>query len=185
MTRMDRIDESRPFKPVNIAVLTISDTRTLADDKSGDTLAERVKAAGHALVGRDIVTDDVEKIRARVRPWIDDPAVEVVITTGGTGVTGRDVTPEALKGLFEKEIEGFGETFRWISFQKIGTSTMQSRAVAGVANGTYIFGLPGSPGACRDGWDEILKYQLDIRYRPCNFAELLPRLNEGKPPRSG
>ena len=153
MTRMDRIDESRPFKPVNIALLTVSDTRTLADDKSGD--------------------------------WIRNPTVEVVITTGGTGVTGRDVTPEALKGLFEKEIEGFGETFRWISFQKIGTSTMQSRAVAGVADGTYIFGLPGSPGACRDGWDDILKYQLDIRYRPCNFAELLPRLIEGKPPRSG
>ena len=185
MARMDRIDESRPFKPVNIAVLTVSDTRTLADDKSGDTLVERIKGAGHVLADRAIVTDDIEAIRARVRVWIDAPAVEVVITTGGTGVTGRDVTPEALKGLFEKDIEGFGETFRWISFQKIGTSTMQSRAVAGVANGTYIFGLPGSPGACRDGWDEILKYQLDIRYRPCNFAELLPRLNEGKPPRSG
>jgi molybdenum cofactor biosynthesis protein B len=185
MTRMDRIDESRPFRPVNIAVLTISDTRTPADDKSGDTLVERLTAAGHTLAGRDIVTDDVEKIRARVQAWIDDPAVEVVITTGGTGVTGRDVTPEALKGLFEKEIEGFGEVFRWISFQKIGTSTMQSRAIAGVVNATYIFGLPGSPGACRDGWDEILKYQLDIRYRPCNFAELMPRLNEGKPPRSG
>jgi molybdenum cofactor biosynthesis protein B len=185
MTRMDRIDESRPFKPVNIAVLTISDTRTPADDRSGDTLVERITAAGHNLVARDIVTDDVEKIRARVKSWIDDPAVEVVITTGGTGVTGRDVTPEALKGLFEKEIEGFGETFRWISFQKIGTSTMQSRALGGVAGGTYVFGLPGSPGACRDGWDEILKYQLDIRYRPCNFAELMPRLNEGKTPRSG
>jgi molybdenum cofactor biosynthesis protein B len=185
MTRMDRIDESRPFKPVNIAVLTISDTRTLADDKSGDTLAERIKGAGHHLVARDIVTDDVDKIRARVRAWIDDAAVDVVITTGGTGVTGRDVTPEALKALFEKEIEGFGEVFRFLSFQKIGTATMQSRAVAGVANGTYIFGLPGSPGACRDGWDDILKYQLDIRYRPCNFAELMPRLNEGKPPRSG
>ncbi len=185
MTRMDRIDASRPFKPVNIAVLTISDTRTLADDKSGDTLAERVKGAGHHLADRAIVTDDVDQIRRRVTSWIEDPAIDVVITTGGTGVTGRDVTPEALKGLFEKEIEGFGETFRWISFQKIGTSTMQSRAVAGVAGGTYIFGLPGSPGACRDGWDEILKYQLDIRYRPCNFAELLPRLNEGKTPRSG
>jgi len=185
MARMDRIDESRPFKPVNIAVLTISDTRTLADDKSGDTLVERIKGAGHVLADRAIVTDDIAAIRGRVQAWIDDPAVEVVITTGGTGVTGRDVTPEALKGLFEKDIEGFGETFRWISFQKIGTSTMQSRAVGGVANGTYIFGLPGSPGACRDGWDEILRYQLDIRYRPCNFAELLPRLNEGKPPRSG
>ncbi|HEX2889514.1 molybdenum cofactor biosynthesis protein B [Vineibacter terrae] len=182
---MDRIDESRLFKPVNIAVLTVSDTRTLADDKSGATLVERITGAGHHLADRAIVTDDIEHIRRRVTAWIQDPAIEVVITTGGTGVTGRDVTPEALKGLFEKEIEGFGETFRWISFQKIGTSTMQSRAVAGVAGGTYIFGLPGSPGACRDGWDDILKYQLDIRYRPCNFAELLPRLNEGKPPRSG
>jgi molybdenum cofactor biosynthesis protein B len=185
MTRMDRIDESRPFKPVNIAVLTVSDTRTLADDRSGDTLVERLKAAGHRLAGRAIVTDDAEKIQAQVLQWVDDPAIEVVITTGGTGVTGRDVTPEALKPLFEKEIEGFGETFRWISFQKIGTSTMQSRAIAGVRGGTYIFALPGSPGACRDGWDEILRFQLDIRYRPCNFAELMPRLNEGKAPRSG
>jgi molybdenum cofactor biosynthesis protein B len=178
MTRMDRIDESRPFKPVNIAVLTISDTRTQADDRSGDTLVERLKAAGHHLADRAIVTDDVERIQRQVMAWVGNPAIEVVITTGGTGVTGRDVTPEALKALFEKEIEGFGETFRWISFQKIGTSTMQSRAVAGVTGGTYIFALPGSPGACRDGWDEILLAQLDIRHRPCNFAELLPRLRE-------
>src|SRR5499427_8416425 len=182
---MNKIDESKAFKPVNIAVLTVSDTRTLDTDTSGATLVERIKRDGHVLVDRAIVTDDVGRIRAQVKKWIDDPKVEAVISTGGTGVTGRDVTPEALEGLFEKKIEGFGETFRWISFQKIGTSTMQSRATAGVAGGTYIFGLPGSPGACRDGWDEILKYQLDIRYRPCNFAELLPRLNEGKPPRSG
>jgi molybdenum cofactor biosynthesis protein B len=152
---MNKIDETKAFKPVNIAVLTVSDTRTLETDKSGDTLVERVKRDGH------------------------------VLTTGGTGVTGRDVTPEALEGLFEKKIEGFGETFRWISFQKIGTSTMQSRATAGVANGTYIFALPGSTGACKDGWDDILRQQLDIRFRPCNFAELMPRLNEGKTPRSG
>ncbi len=182
---MSKIDETRPFKPVNIAVLTVSDTRTLETDKSGDTLVERLTGAGHVLADRAIVTDDVEKIRAQVGKWIADPAVEVVITTGGTGVTGRDVTPEALEALFEKRIDGFGEVFRWISFQKIGTSTMQSRAVAGVANGTYIFALPGSTGACRDGWDEILRHQLDIRFRPCNFAELMPRLNEGKMPRSG
>ncbi len=182
---MSKIDETRPFKPVNIAVLTVSDTRTLETDKSGDTLVERLKRDGHTLVDRAIVTDDVDKIRAKVKKWIADPRVEVVITTGGTGVTGRDVTPEALEALFEKKIDGFGETFRWISFQKIGTSTMQSRATAGVANGTYIFALPGSTGACKDGWDDILRYQLDIRFRPCNFAELMPRLNEGKMPRSG
>ncbi len=182
---MNKIDETKPFKPVNIAVLTVSDTRTFETDKSGDTLVERIKRDGHHLVDRAIVTDDIDKIRARVKKWIDDPKVEVVITTGGTGVTGRDVTPEALEALFEKKIEGFGETFRWISFQKIGTSTMQSRATAGVADGTYIFALPGSTGACKDGWDDILRYQLDIRFRPCNFAELMPRLNEGKIPRSG
>ena len=182
---MNRIDETKAFRPVNIAVLTVSDTRTFETDKSGDTLVERIKRDGHVLVYRAIVTDDVDKIRAQVKKWIADPKVEVVITTGGTGVTGRDVTPEALEGLFEKKIEGFGETFRWISFQKIGTSTMQSRATAGVANGTYVFALPGSTGACKDGWDDILRYQLDIRFRPCNFAELMPRLNEGKTPRSG
>ena len=182
---MNRIDESKPFKPVHIAVLTVSDTRTLDTDKSGDTLVERLQGAGHVLADRAIVTDDVGLIRDRVGKWIADPQVEVVITTGGTGVTGRDVTPEALEALFEKRIDGFGEVFRWISFQKIGTSTMQSRATAGVANGTYIFALPGSTGACRDGWDDILRHQLDIRFRPCNFAELMPRLNEGKMPRSG
>jgi molybdenum cofactor biosynthesis protein B len=182
---MNKIDETKAFKPVNIAVLTVSDTRTRETDKSGDTLAERIVRDGHVLVDRAIVTDDVGLIRGQVKKWIDDPKVEVVITTGGTGVTGRDVTPEALEGLFEKKIEGFGEVFRWISFRKIGTSTMQSRATAGVANGTYIFALPGSTGACRDGWDEILCHQLDIRFQPCNFAELMPRLNEGKMPRSG
>jgi molybdenum cofactor biosynthesis protein B len=182
---MNRIDETKPFKPVNIAVLTVSDTRTLETDKSGDTLVERLTGAGHVLAARAIVTDDISLIRAQVKKWIDDPGIEAVITTGGTGVTGRDVTPEALEALFEKRIDGFGEVFRWISFQNIGTSTMQSRAIAGVANATYIFALPGSTGACRDGWDEILRNQLDIRFRPCNFAELMPRLNEGKMPRSG
>src|SRR5437879_11960610 len=182
---MNKIDETEACKPVSIAVLAGSDTRTLETDKSGDTLAERVKRDGHVLVDRAIVTDDVARIRAQVKKWIDDPRIEAVITTGGTGVTGRDVTPEALEGLFEKKIEGFGETFRWISFQKIGTSTMQSRATAGAANVTYIFALPASTGACRDGWDDILRQQLDIRFRPCNFAELMPRLNEGKMPRSG
>ena len=182
---MNKIDETKPFKAVHIAVLTVSDTRTLETDKSGDTLVERIARDGHVLAGRAIVTDDVDKIRDQVRKWIDDPKVEVVISTGGTGVTGRDVTPEALEALFEKKIDGFGETFRWISFQKIGTSTMQSRATAGVANGTYIFALPGSTGACKDAWDDILRQQLDIRFRPCNFAELMPRLNEGKIPRSG
>jgi molybdenum cofactor biosynthesis protein B len=182
---MAGIDPSRAFFPLSIAVLTISDTRTPADDKSGDTLVERLRAAGHHLVDRAIVTDDVERIRQQVMKWVANPAIEVVITTGGTGVTGRDVTPEALEALFEKRIEGFGEVFRWISFQKIGTSTMQSRAIAGVANATYIFALPGSTGACKDGWDDILRQQLDIRFRPCNFAELMPRLNEGKMPRSG
>jgi molybdenum cofactor biosynthesis protein B len=185
MQDMNRIDDSRSFKPVNIAVLTVSDTRTLDTDKSGDTLVERIARDGHVLVDRAIVTDDVDKIRAQVRKWIADPSVEAVITTGGTGVTGRDVTPEALEALFDKHIAGFGEVFRWLSFQKIGTSTMQSRATAGVADGTYIFALPGSTGACRDAWDDILRHQLDIRFRPCNFAELMPRLNEGKPPRSG
>ena len=179
------IDQNRPFKPVQIAILTVSDTRTAADDKSGDTLVERLKEAGHILAGRALVTDDAAKIVAQLRAWIADPKIEVVISTGGTGVTGRDVTTEAFESVFEKKIDGFGELFRWISFQKIGTSTIQSRATAGVAGGTYLFALPGSPGACRDGWDEILKHQLDIRFRPCNFAELLPRLNEGKAPRNG
>ncbi len=179
------IDESRPFKPVNIAVLTVSDTRGEADDRSGPVLVERLQQAGHRLAGRAIVRDEIDAIVAQLRAWIDDPNVEVVISTGGTGVTGRDVTPEAFERVYEKRIDGFGEVFRFVSFQKIGTSTIQSRATAGVAGGTYLFALPGSPGACRDGWDEILKFQLDIRFRPCNFAELLPRLNEGKTPRSG
>jgi len=177
-----RIDESMPFRPLNIAVLTISDTRTLADDRSGAVLEERIRAAGHRLVRRDVCRDDLEAIVARLRAWIDDPEVEVVITTGGTGVTGRDVTPEALAQVVEKRIPGFGELFRWLSYARIGTSTIQSRADAGVARGTYIFCLPGSPGACRDAWDEILVQQLDVRFRPCNFAELLPRLREHEDP---
>jgi len=168
------------FLPVNIAVLTISDTRTKADDTSGDTLAERIRAAGHKLIKRDIVTDDKPAIEAKLKAWIADPAIDVVITTGGTGVTGRDVTPEALAAVSEKEIPGFGELFRMLSYQKIKTSTIQSRACAGVANGTYLFALPGSPGACKDAWDDILVHQLDVRYRPCNFVEMMPRLTEHK-----
>ena len=168
------------FLPVNIAVLTISDTRTKADDTSGDTLAERIRVAGHKLVKRDIVTDDKPAIEAKLKAWIADPAIDVVITTGGTGVTGRDVTPEALAAVSEKEIPGFGELFRMLSYQKIKTSTIQSRACAGVANGTYLFALPGSPGACKDAWDDILVHQLDVRYRPCNFVEMMPRLTEHK-----
>lgn len=166
------------FRPVHIAVLTVSDSRTLANDKSGDTLVERIAEAGHELAARKIVRDDRAVIADQFRTWAHDENIEVVISTGGTGVTGRDVTPEALFDVAEKRIDGFGELFRWISFQKIGTSTVQSRADAGVLHGTYIFLLPGSPGACRDGWDDILKDQLDIRHKPCNFAELLPRLRE-------
>ncbi len=177
-----RIDESIPFRPLRIALLTVSDSRSLADDRSGDLLAERIRAAGHQLVAREICRDDLAAIEARLRAWVEDPGVEVVITTGGTGVTGRDVTPEALARVVEKRIPGFGELFRWLSYAKIGTSTIQSRADAGVAKGTYIFCLPGSPGACRDAWDEILVQQLDIRYRPCNFAELMPRLREHEEP---
>ena len=175
---MSRIDESKPFLPVNIAVLTVSDTRTLEDDKSGRVLSEHVTGAGHNLAGRAIVTDDVPAIVAQVREWIADPGIDVVISTGGTGVTGRDVTPEAFQSIYEKEIAGFGELFRMLSYEKIGTSTIQSRATAGVAGGTYLFALPGSTGACRDAWDEILHHQLDIRFRPCNFVELMPRLLE-------
>jgi len=175
---MSRVDESRPFIPVRIAVLTVSDTRELADDRSGATLAERVQEAGHHLADRAIVRDEVDEIRARVRGWIDSPEIDVVITTGGTGFTGRDVTPEAVEPLFEKRMEGFSEVFHRISYDKIGTSTIQSRATGGVANATYIFVLPGSPGACRDAWDGILKPQLDYRHRPCNFVEILPRLDE-------
>jgi molybdenum cofactor biosynthesis protein B len=180
---MPGVDQGRAFRPLNIAILTVSDTRTEADDRSGDVLAERLTAAGHHLAGRAIVPDDAERIAARLRAWIDDPGVDVVISTGGTGVTGRDVTPEAFERVYEKRIEGFGELFRMISYQKVGTSALQSRATAGVARGTYLFALPGSPGACRDGWDEILVHQLDIRHRPCNFAELIPRLREHEAPR--
>jgi molybdopterin adenylyltransferase len=175
---MSRIDGTRPFIPVGIAVLTVSDTRTLADDRSGDTLAERLAVAGHRLAGRAIVPDDVEAIRAQVRAWAADASVEAVITTGGTGFTGRDVTPEALEPLFEKRMDGFSFAFHMISYQKIGTSTVQSRATAGVISGTYVFCLPGSPGACRDAWDGIISLQLDFRHRPCNFVEIMPRLDE-------
>jgi molybdenum cofactor biosynthesis protein B len=175
---MPGIDRERPFRPLNIAVLTVSDSRTPADDHSGDLLVERLTAAGHRLAARALVKDDAEQIAAQLGAWIDDRGVDVVISTGGTGVTGRDVTPEALERVAEKLIPGFGELFRMISYQKIGCSALQSRATAGVAKGTYLFALPGSPGACRDGWDEILSTQLDIRHRPCNFAELLPRLRE-------
>jgi molybdenum cofactor biosynthesis protein B len=176
---MPGIDENRPFVPLKIAVLTVSDTRTLEDDKSGGTLAERIAKAGHTVAARVIVTDDVEKIRAQMRTWIADPAVDVVISTGGTGFTGRDVTPEAAEPLFEKRMDGFSTAFHLVSHAKIGSSTIQSRATAGLANSTFIFCLPGSPGACRDAWDEILVHQLDYRYRPCNFVELMPRLDEG------
>lgn len=175
---MPKIDESRPFLPVNIAVLTISDTRGLDDDKSGRTLAEMIERDGHKVAARRIVRDDRAAIAAQLKAWIADPAVDVVISTGGTGVTGRDVTPEAFQSVFEKEIAGFGELFRMISFQKVGTSALQSRAVGGVAGGTYLFALPGSPSACRDGWEEILRLQLDNRHRPCNLVELMPRLQE-------
>ena len=175
---MARIDESRPFIAVNIAVMTVSDTRTPADDTSGDTLAARIVAAGHHVVAREIVKDDVGEITGRLRQWIADPHVDVVISTGGTGVTGRDVTPEAFEQVLEKRIEGFGELFRMLSWQKIGTSTMQSRALGGVAGGTYLFALPGSPGAVKDGWDDILVWQLDNRHRPCSLVELMPRLQE-------
>lgn len=172
------IDESRPFVPVAIAVLTVSDTRTLEDDKSGQTLVDRIAAAGHTLAARAIVTDDVAAIVGQLRAWIADPRIDVVVSTGGTGVTGRDVTPEAFEQVYEKKIEGFGEVFRMLSYKLIGTSTIQSRATGGVAGGTYLFALPGSPGACRDGWDGILKDQLDYRFKPCNFVELMPRLQE-------
>jgi molybdenum cofactor biosynthesis protein B len=175
---LPRIDESRPFLAVNIAVLTVSDTRTLADDKSGNTLVEMITRDGHKVADRAIVKDEIPAIVARLKAWIANPEIDVVISTGGTGVTGRDVTPEAFEQVFEKKIDGFGELFRWISFQKVGTSTIQSRAIGGVAHGTYLFALPGSPSACRDGWEEILKHQLDNRFRPCNLTELMPRLEE-------
>src|SRR5258708_37889150 len=175
---MRRLDETRPFLAVNIAILTVSDTRTEADDRSGNTLAELIAGAGHKVAARRIVKDDQDAITAELRRWIADPAIDVVLSTGGTGVTGRDVTPEAFQSVYEKEIAGFGELFRYLSYAKIGTSTIQSRATGGVAGGTYLFALPGSPGACRDGWDDILKWQLDSRFRPCNLVELMPRLKE-------
>ncbi|CAN5414882.1 molybdenum cofactor biosynthesis protein B [soil metagenome] len=175
---MTAVPETRQFVPLNIAVLTVSDSRSLADDKSGTTVADRLTAAGHRLAARDIVTDDVDAIRAKIKSWIADPGVDVVITTGGTGFTGRDVTPEAVEPLFEKRMDGFSIAFHMLSHAKIGTSTIQSRATAGVAGATYIFCLPGSPGACRDGWDGILAHQLDYRTRPCNFVEIMPRLDE-------
>ena len=183
---MARIDDSRPFLPVNIAVLTVSDTRTAANDTSGDTLAARIVAAGHRLAGRAIEKDDAGVIEHRLRGWIADPAIDCVITTGGTGITGRDVTPEAFDRVLEKRIEGFGELFRMLSYAKIGTSTMQSRALGGVAGGTYLFALPGSTGAVKDAWDDILLFQLDNRHRPCNLVELMPRLQEHlKPAKAG
>ena len=172
------IDDTLPFVPVRIAVLTVSDTRSAADDRSGDTLVARLLAAGHLLADRAIVRDDVNGIVVRLNTWIDDPGVDCVVTTGGTGVTGRDVTPEAIERVATKMIPGFGELFRWQSLASIGTSTVQSRACACVARGTYIFALPGSTGAVRDGWDGILVHQLDSRYKPCNFVELMPRLME-------
>jgi molybdenum cofactor biosynthesis protein B len=175
---MPRLDETRPFLAVNIAVLTVSDTRTEADDKSGRALVEMIVAAGHRAAARAIVKDDKDAIVGQLRTWIGDPDIDVVISTGGTGVTGRDVTPEAFQSVYEKEIAGFGELFRFLSYDKVGTSTIQSRATGGVAGGTYLFALPGSPSACRDGWEGILVRQLDNRFRPCNLVELMPRLQE-------
>lgn len=172
------INEDIPFVAINIAVMTVSDTRTEADDRSGDTLSERIAAAGHTVFDRAIVKDDQPSIVAKLREWIAHPEIDAVISTGGTGVTGRDITPEAFHEVYEKEITGFGELFRMLSYEKIGTSTIQSRATGGVAGGTYLFALPGSTGAVKDAWDDILVYQLDIRHKPCNFVELIPRLQE-------
>jgi molybdopterin adenylyltransferase len=175
---MAKIDHSRPFIALRIAVLTVSDTRREEDDKSGGSLARMITEAGHEVAGKAIVKDEMTAIRARIEAWIADPTVDVVITTGGTGFTGRDVTPEAVRPLFDKEIDGFSTVFHMLSFEKVGTSTIQSRACGGLAKGTYIFCLPGSPGACADGWNGILKWQLDNRHRPCNFVEIMPRLRE-------
>jgi molybdenum cofactor biosynthesis protein B len=175
---MTRLDDTRPFIPLRIAILTMSDTRTAAEDKSGDALAEMAGASGHTVAARALLKDDADAIRAKISEWIADPEIDVVITTGGTGFTGRDVTPEAVKPLFEKEIDGFAFIFHQISFQSVGTSTIQSRACGGIAKGTLIFCLPGSTGACRDAWNGILKWQLDNRHRPCNFVEIMPRFEE-------
>lgn len=175
---MSKIEGEREFLPVRIAVLTVSDTRTLQDDKSGDTLVARIEDAGHVVAAREILKDDVPTLVQQLKTWIADENVDVVIATGGTGLTGRDVTPEAFAQVCEKDIPGFGEVFRWISYQKIKTSTIQSRATAGLANGTYLFALPGSTGACKDAWDDILVHQFDARTRPCNMVELMPRLKE-------
>lgn len=177
---MSAIDESIEFIAVRIAVLTVSDTRDASNDTSGDTLAKRIEDAGHILAARTLLRDDKDQIRAQLQKWIDDPQIDAIITTGGTGLTGRDVTVEAMKPLFEKEIDGFSVVFHQISYEKIGTSTLQSRACAGVSKGTYLVALPGSTGAVKDGWDGILKYQFDIRHRPCNFVEIMPRLEEHK-----
>ena len=175
---MSKLDLTRNFVPVKIAVLTISDTRSLKNDKSGDLLVSKITDAGHFLVKREITQDNIQKIKINLQQSIQDPDIDVVISTGGTGLTGRDVTPEAFRSMFDKEIEGFGEMFRYLSFQKIGTSTLQSRALAGVSGGTYLFALPGSPSACRDAWDDLLVHQLDYRHKPCNFVEIMPRLLE-------
>jgi molybdenum cofactor biosynthesis protein B len=175
---MTTLDESRSFVSLNIAVATISDTRSMSDDKSGATLAERIQAAGHHLATRNIVPDDIERIQAQLKVWIADPNIDVIITTGGTGFTGRDVTPEAVEPLFDKRMDGFSIAFHMLSYAKIGTSTIQSRTTAGVAGTTFVFCLPGSPSACRDGWDGILLHQLDYRTRPCNFVEIMPRLDD-------
>ena len=175
---MAGIDESKQFVPLKFAVLTISDSRSLKDDKSGALLVQRIVSVGHRVSERSLVPDDVEAIRARVKAWIAEPMIDVIITTGGTGFTGRDVTPEAVEPLFEKKMDAFSALFLVISFPKIGTSAIQSRATAGVAGSTYIFCLPGSPGACKDAWDEILVHQLDYRHGPCNFVEIMPRLDE-------
>lgn len=175
---MGRIDETKPFIPVRIAVLTVSDTRTAAEDRSGDTLVERIAADGHVLAVRTILPDERAQIADQLRAWIADPGIDVILSTGGTGLTGRDVTVEAHRDVYEKEIEAFATVFTMVSMQKIGTSAVQSRATGGVAGGTYLFALPGSPGACRDAWDEILHWQLDFRHRPCNFVEIMPRLDE-------
>jgi len=178
MTTAPRLDETRAFVPVRIAVLTVSDTRDASNDTSGDTLVKLLTEVGHVLADRNLLKDDVAPIQVQLKKWIDDPTIDVVITTGGTGLTGRDVTVEAMRPLFEKEIDGFSTLFHQISFAKVGTSTIQSRTCAGVAKGTYLFALPGSTGAVKDGWDGILKWQLDIRHRPCNFVEIMPRLTE-------